>query len=458
MREQITGGKPTQPVDSGFILWLTGMSGAGKSTLAQALRAQLESHHRPVQILDGDEVRANLSRGLGFSREDREENVRRIGYVAQLLARHRVAVIVAAISPYRTSRDEVRGLAAEAGLPFVEVHVQASMDTLVRRDVKGLYKKALAGEIPQFTGISSPYETPEAPEVVVCTDTGTVDGERDRILEALLARGLLARLPSKMTGHSGGASMRTHQDFSRVRWELLSRGDELASYEDAKRFAAVAHCDVFSIYGLSIDELWERKIRISCRTLVESTKDEWCHRIIEEQSHVLKQYRAEATGEILVFDPFCGSANLLLHAGRFFGRSRCLGWEKSAVVYENSVHAQGTLGIARTECRIELRSFEELSVPGFASLRPNMSNVVIIDPPFGDALDDTTGLDLTKTKPPVASIIERWLEFTKEARTLFLVKSHLVLNPASLEPLRAVADLRHVGQCSLTCVGGNLQE
>jgi adenylylsulfate kinase len=188
-----TSGKPTQPVDSGFILWLTGMSGAGKSTLAQTLRVQLESQHGPVQVLDGDEVRTYLSRGLGFSREDREENVRRIGYVARLLARHRVAVIVAAISPYRNSREEVRRLAAEFSIPFVEVYVRASLDTLVRRDVKGLYKKALAGEIPQFTGITDPYECPEAPEVVVSTDSGTVEGERDHILEALRARGLLAK-------------------------------------------------------------------------------------------------------------------------------------------------------------------------------------------------------------------------------------------------------------------------
>jgi adenylylsulfate kinase len=188
---------PAQLGDGGFILWLTGMSGAGKSTLAQALRAHLESWHWSVQVLDGDEVRAHLSRGLGFSREDREENVRRIGYVARLLARHRVAVIVAAISPYRSSREEVRRLAAEVGIPFVEVHAQASLDTLIRRDVKGLYKKALAGEIPQFTGISAPYESPEAPEVVVCTDAGTVEGERDHILEALLARGLIAHPPHR---------------------------------------------------------------------------------------------------------------------------------------------------------------------------------------------------------------------------------------------------------------------
>ena len=251
--------------------------------------------------------------------------------------------------------------------------------------------------------------------------------------------------------------MRMHQDFPMVRRELLSRGNELASYEDAKRFAAVAFCKVFSLYGLSIDELWERKIRISCRTLVESAKDEYCHQIVEEQLPVMEQYRAEAAGEVLVFDPFCGSANLLLHVGRFFGRSRCLGWEKSAVVYENTVHARDTLGIARAECCIELRSFEDLSVPDLASLRPGLSNVVIVDPPFGDALDDTLGLDLTRTMPPVTSIIQRWLELTKGARTLFLVKSHLVLNAASLEPLRPMADIRHVGQRSLTCVGGSPQ-
>lgn len=177
----------------GFILWLTGMSGAGKSTLSQALRERMEPQ-LPVEILDGDEVRRYLSRGLGFSREDRVENVRRIGYVARLLARHRVAVIVAAISPYRDSRDEVRQLATEAGICFLEVYAQASLEALIRRDVKGLYKKALAGEIQHFTGISDPYESPEAPEVVVRTDEETLEAGRERILEALRARGLLGQV------------------------------------------------------------------------------------------------------------------------------------------------------------------------------------------------------------------------------------------------------------------------
>lgn len=173
----------------GFILWFTGMSGAGKSTLSQELRRRLEDS-RPVEVLDGDEIRTFLSRGLGFTRPDREENIRRIGYVARLLARHDVAVIAAAISPYRDSRDEVRRLAIEMGIPFVEVYAQASLEALIRRDVKGLYKRALAGEIPHFTGISDPYEPPESPEVIVRTDAETVEVGVERILAALCERGL----------------------------------------------------------------------------------------------------------------------------------------------------------------------------------------------------------------------------------------------------------------------------
>lgn len=175
----------------GFILWLTGMSGAGKSTLSRALREQLEPV-RPVELLDGDEVRTWLSRGLGFSREDREENVRRIGNVAMLLARHGVGVIVAAISPYRSSRDDVRRMATEKGIPFLEVYIQASLDALIARDVKGLYKKALAGEILHFTGVSDPYEAPEAPEAVVRSDAEPVEAGLARVLDTLRARGLVA--------------------------------------------------------------------------------------------------------------------------------------------------------------------------------------------------------------------------------------------------------------------------
>jgi len=173
----------------GFILWFTGMSGAGKSTLSTALRRRLEGAHS-VEVLDGDEVRTFLSRGLGFTRPDREENIRRIGYVARVLARHRVAVISAAISPYRDSRDEVRRLASEAGIPFLEVYAKASLDALIHRDVKGLYKKALAGEIPHFTGVSDPYEPPESPELTVHTDSETVEQSVERILAMLRQQGL----------------------------------------------------------------------------------------------------------------------------------------------------------------------------------------------------------------------------------------------------------------------------
>src|SRR5437763_12775584 len=150
----------------GFTLWLTGLSGAGKSTLATAVGDELRRRGIRVEILDGDEVRQNLSKGLGFSREDRDTNIRRIGYVAKLLTRNGVVVITAAISPYRAVRDEVR---REIGA-FVEVYVKASLDECVRRDTKGLYARALAGEIAKFTGVSDPYEEPLAAELVIDTE------------------------------------------------------------------------------------------------------------------------------------------------------------------------------------------------------------------------------------------------------------------------------------------------
>ena len=151
--------------DKGFVLWFTGLSGAGKSTLSVPLAERLQREGRRVEVLDGDEVRTHLSKGLGFSKEDRDENVRRIGFVCQLLSRNGVAAIAAFISPYREIRDEVR---ARIGR-FVEVYVECPLETLIERDVKGLYKKALAGEIANFTGVSDPYEPPLNPEVVVRT-------------------------------------------------------------------------------------------------------------------------------------------------------------------------------------------------------------------------------------------------------------------------------------------------
>jgi adenylyl-sulfate kinase len=178
------------PRRPGAILWFTGLSGAGKSTLAQAVRDALARDWR-VEILDGDEIRAHLSKDLGFSKEDRDANIQRIGLVARLLARNGVIAITAAISPYRDVRDEVRALAARDGVPFVEVFAEAEIEALAERDVKGLYRKALAGELDHFTGVSDPYEPPLSPDVVVRSDRETVDESRDRILAALAARGLL---------------------------------------------------------------------------------------------------------------------------------------------------------------------------------------------------------------------------------------------------------------------------
>ena len=176
---------------AGVILWFTGMSGGGKSTLAEAIASRVAAV-RPVEILDGDDVRTHLSKGLGFSREDRDTNIRRIGFVARLLARHGVFVITAAISPYAEVRNEIRRLAEAEGIEFVEIFVDASLQALVDRDVKGLYKKALAGQIPHFTGVSDPYEPPSRPDVVARTDRESVGDSVERITGALFARGLLA--------------------------------------------------------------------------------------------------------------------------------------------------------------------------------------------------------------------------------------------------------------------------
>lgn len=175
----------------GFVLWLTGLSGAGKTTLAGRLAPELRARGLRAEVLDGDEVRTNLSKGLGFSKEDRDTNVRRIGYVARLLARNGVATITAAISPYAEVREEVRRAVEGDGVGFVEVYVECPLEVLAERDVKGLYKKALAGEIRGFTGVSDPYEAPSAPGVVVRTHEEEVGASAERIVAELERRRLL---------------------------------------------------------------------------------------------------------------------------------------------------------------------------------------------------------------------------------------------------------------------------
>ncbi len=175
----------------GFTVWFTGLSGAGKTTLATLLASELVTRGVKVEVLDGDEVRTNLSKGLGFSKADRDTNIRRIGYVSRLLARNGVGVIAAAISPYRLVRDEVRQAIEAEDVVFVEVFVKCPIDVLAERDVKGLYKKALAGEIKEFTGVSDPYEEPFDPEVVIETDRESIAAGATKIIQALEKRSLL---------------------------------------------------------------------------------------------------------------------------------------------------------------------------------------------------------------------------------------------------------------------------
>ena len=196
-------------MSKGIVIWLTGLSGAGKTTLAASLNQELTAIGHRIEILDGDEVRENLSRGLGFSKEDRDTNVRRIGFVARLLARNGVIVLASAISPYRQSRDDVRQSIESDGASFVEVFVRAPLAVLVERDVKGLYKKALAGEIKNFTGVSDPYEEPLAPDVVVDSSAETVEESAERILEHLFETGALveAVAPSAITASAAEAAV-----------------------------------------------------------------------------------------------------------------------------------------------------------------------------------------------------------------------------------------------------------
>jgi len=176
----------------GFTLWFTGLSGAGKTTIAEIVEHELRMRHGKIEVLDGDIVRTNLSKGLGFSREDRDTNVLRIGFVANLLTRNNVGVIVSAISPFKVVRDQVR---RNVGEGFIEVFVDAPLDVCADRDVKGLYAKAFSGEIPQFTGVSDPYEAPVSPELHIKTNEEEPAESAARVVRYLEEQGVLQPVP-----------------------------------------------------------------------------------------------------------------------------------------------------------------------------------------------------------------------------------------------------------------------
>ncbi len=171
----------------GFVLWFTGFSGAGKSTIAGRVVDQLRQRNVPVELLDGDEVRTHLSKGLGFSKEDRDTNVLRIGWVAGLLSRHGVGAVTAAISPYADVRNQARQMATN----FIEIFVDAPIEECRQRDVKGLYARADRGEIPNFTGVSDPYEPPTDPEVHLHTDRESPDESAQKVIDYLQRRNLI---------------------------------------------------------------------------------------------------------------------------------------------------------------------------------------------------------------------------------------------------------------------------
>jgi adenylylsulfate kinase len=177
----------------GFTVWFTGLPSAGKSTLAELLAPELRRRGHGVEVFDGDVVRMHLCKGLGFSKEDRDENIRRIGFVCAMVTRHGGAAIAAAISPYRAIREEVRGKVEN----FVEVYVKTAVETCIQRDVKGLYKKALAGEIKGFTGVDDPYEAPANPELIIVTEEETPRESAARIVRKLEELGYLAAEPAQ---------------------------------------------------------------------------------------------------------------------------------------------------------------------------------------------------------------------------------------------------------------------
>jgi len=181
----------------GYTIWFTGLSGAGKSTIAELLAAELRERSQRVEVLDGDVVRTHLSKGLGFSKADRDTNILRIGWVCEVLSRNDVVAIAAAISPYRDTRDQVRARIDN----FVEVFVECPLDTCITRDVKGLYQKAIAGEIKEFTGISDPYEPPLNPEIIVHTAQESATESVGRIVAYLETAGLLPPVAHTTLAH-----------------------------------------------------------------------------------------------------------------------------------------------------------------------------------------------------------------------------------------------------------------
>jgi adenylylsulfate kinase len=196
------------PEQKGFTVWFTGLSGSGKSTIAEMLYHELEAREMKVEILDGDVVRQNLSKGLGFSKEDRDTNIMRIGFVADLLTRNGVVAICCPISPYKETRDACRRLIGE----FVEVYVYATVDEIAEhRDPKGLYKKALAGEITGFTGVDDPYEPPEHPELVVDTLRESPEESLENVMATLQRLGYIEDATLLVEGdrvHSGFTDLR----------------------------------------------------------------------------------------------------------------------------------------------------------------------------------------------------------------------------------------------------------
>ncbi len=197
--------------DRGFTVWFTGLSGAGKTTVSRIVAQMLRDRGKKVEILDGDVVRMNLSKGLGFSKEDRDTNIRRIGFVCHLLSRNGVVAVGAAISPYKAIRDENRALIGD----FIEVYARCPMDVLIQRDVKGMYKKALAGEIKGFTGVDDPYEPPENPEVIFDSDRESPEESALKVIKKIEELGYLEPLT---------ASGYTTEEEAKVNERLKSLG------------------------------------------------------------------------------------------------------------------------------------------------------------------------------------------------------------------------------------------